>query len=141
MLNNLLQIIQIIVAAIAGVFVAWYWNKRAQKLSEYRYLDEMYWKLLDEYQKNPQFGDKRLTDDYSEGYRDNALAYHYFAMRAHTAMETIYDVYSGQIPEQWVHIFDYHTVLHSKWLRENQTANEPGYVARVLDKSQTAGPL
>jgi hypothetical protein len=47
-------------------------------------------------------------------------------------METIYDIYRGKIPEEWIRIFDYHSRLHARWLDKNRAANEPGYVDRVL---------
>jgi hypothetical protein len=136
MLNDTIQIVQVVVAVVGGIFIAWYWNERNHLLSEYKYLDEIYWKLLDAYVLKPEFGDKRLTENYRESFRDkDALSYYYFAMRAHTVMETIYDVYRAKIPEEWIHIFNYHTALHSRWLRDNQSANERSYVKRVLTAS------
>jgi hypothetical protein len=131
--GTVFEIVQIIVAVIGGIGIASYWNWRNHKLSEYRYLDQVYWSLLQTYRDKPEFGDKRLTDNYRESYRDkDASSYHYFAMCAHTVMETIYDVYGPRIPPEWAHVYRYHTTLHAKWLRDNQSANRPDYVTHCL---------
>ena len=99
MLHDLTDFGQVIVGAIAGIFVAWYWNWRTHLLAEYRYLDKVYWKLLDAYAARPEFGDENLTSTCEESFRGkDALSYHYFAMRVHTVMETIYDIHHSSIP-------------------------------------------
>ena len=90
MLHDLADFGQVVVGAIAGIFVAWYWSWRTHVLKQYRYLDNIYWKLLDAYAERPEFGDPNLTRNYEESFRDkDALSYRYFAMRVHTVMETI----------------------------------------------------
>src|SRR5258706_13043657 len=99
MLHDLTDFGQVIVGAIAGIFVAWYWNWRTHLLAEYRYLDKVYWKLLDAYAARPEFGDENLTSTYEESFRGkDALSYNYFAMRVHPVMETIYDIHHSAIP-------------------------------------------
>jgi hypothetical protein len=132
MTQNIIAFAQIIVSIVGGIGIAWYWNERSSKLAQYRYLDESYSKLLEAYLANPEFGDKLKVENYATEFRDaHALKYHCFALSVHTAMETIFDVYGPKIPREWRHIFDYHTNLHSKWLRANPAANEPGYIKQV----------
>ena len=131
--DTILEIVKIVVAVIGGIGIAGYWSWRNHRLSEYRYLDQAYWNLLQAYSERPEFADKKLTDTYRESYRDkDASSYHAFAMRAHTVMETIYDVYGSRIPREWAQIFRYHTTLHAKWLEDNPSANRPDYVAHCL---------
>src|SRR4249919_881227 len=115
-LQNVIGFMQIGVSVVGGIVVASYWAGRSNKLAEYRYLDELYGKLLDTYRGYPEYGDQQRTDSYALAFRDdNALRYHYFAMTVHSVMETIFDVYETEIPEQWIHIFDYHTRMHAQW--------------------------
>lgn len=128
-----LEIAKLLVAVIGGVFVAWYWNDAKHRLDQYRYIDDLYMKLLERYFQNPRFGDRELTTKYLASFSgDEALRYFYFAMAVHTLMETIFDVNKGRIPKQWIGIFEYHTLLHMTWLRDNRQVHEPDYVARVF---------
>ncbi|HEY2007747.1 MAG TPA: hypothetical protein VGH23_02070 [Rhizomicrobium sp.] len=132
-IKNAIDFAQLIATIVGAIGIAWYWSERNNKLAEYRYLDESYSKLLELYRTNPEFGDKRRTDDYARAFQgDVEFRYHYFAMTVHSVMESIFDTYKSHIPKEWGHIFVYHTSLHLEWLRDNPGANEPRYVAHVI---------
>jgi hypothetical protein len=131
--KTVIECLQLVVAIIGGILVAWIWNERKHRLEQYRYLDQAYTDLLRRCFENPQFCDPTRTNDYVNSYKnDDATRYHYFAMTVHTIMETIFDLSKGNIPYEWVRIFEYHTSIHSAWLKNNQDAQEPEYVKRVL---------
>jgi hypothetical protein len=149
-MGDYIQILNLLVAVIGGIFIAWYWNDEKHRLDEFRYVDEAYIKLLERYFANPRFGDPKLTNAYAQSFTgEEGLRYHYFAMAVHTVMETVFDVYKPRrpkwmsskisrpseirIPEEWIQIFKYHTMLHVAWLKGNTHVHEPGYVALVLD--------
>ncbi len=132
MFAEVFETAKLIVAIAGGLGIAWYWNNKNHKLARYRYLDEAYKELLVTYLENPHFGDPALTGKYLECYGKDEIKYEYFAMTVHTVMETLWDVYGDRIPDEWVHVFKYHTKLHANWLRNNSEANRPGYVQRAL---------
>lgn len=123
---------KLLVAIVGGICVASYWNRQKHKLEEYRYLDASYQALLEAYLENSQFADARRTHDYATAFPgDEGFRYHCFAMRVHTTMETIYDVFQGKIHPEWIQIFRYHAGLHFPWLLAFQDLHEPSYVACV----------
>jgi hypothetical protein len=132
-IKNAIDIGQLIATIVGAVGITWYWSVRKNKLAEYRYLDESYSILLEDYRANPEFGDKQRTDDYVRAFQhDVEFRYHYFAMTVHSIMESIFDTYKSKIPKEWDRIFAYHTALHLEWLRANPGANEPRYVKYVI---------
>jgi hypothetical protein len=132
-IKNAIDFAQLIATIVGAIGVAWYWSERNNRLAEYRYLDESYSKLLEVYRANPEFGDKRRTDDYVRAFQDDIeFRYHYFAMTVHSVMESIFDTYKSNIPKEWDRIFVYHTSLHLEWLRATPGANEPRYIEHVI---------
>lgn len=84
-----------------------------------------------------QIGQPDLTSKYADVFRDaDFWRYHYFSMRVHTFLESIFDLskgkIKGKIPDAWVHIFRHYANLHSAWLRDHQDLHEPGYVQHVI---------
>ena len=133
-MNIDIEILKLIVGIIGGIVIAWYWNDQKHRLEQYRFVDEAYAKLLERYFANSNFGDAALTSNYTASFSGaEGLRYHYFAMAVHTAMETLFDLYNTKIPKEWVKIFEYHTMLHIGWLKDNQQLHEPDYVAYVLN--------
>jgi len=128
-----IEAIKIVPYVVGGIVVAWYWNHRKHTLDRYRYLDEIYHRLLQRYQEVPRFGDIELTTRYRQSYKgEEALCYHYFAMTAHTVMESVFDQFKGNVPAEWLPVFTYHSSLHAAWLWDNRGANRSDYVDRVL---------
>jgi len=134
----LVALAQLLVSIVAAIWLAIYWNRRSEKRDEYRLLDESYSKLLETYQTNPQFGNRRYTNNYTSAFQDSALQYHYFAMSVHNVMESIFDTYESNIPPAWDHVFSYHTLLHLEWLLTNPEAHEPDYVGHVMSLHKRA---
>ncbi len=137
-----IELMKLVPTIVGGIFIAWYWNYEKHKLERYRYLDESYRALLQRYMDMPKFGNIKLTERYRTSYKGkDALHYHYFAMNAHTVMETIFDQFDDAPPEQWNAIFQYHTALHSTWLKDNPGANRAAYVRHVTARrsKQRAG--
>lgn len=133
MSHIVLQISQLVIAVLGGILVAWYWNQQKHALERYRHLDEAYLKLLDSYRQAAVYGDRDKTAVYAASWTgEDRHGYHYFAMTVHTVMESIHDMFPRGIPDEWIHVFNYHTRLHAAWLRENRDGHRPGYVARVL---------
>ena len=64
----------------------------------------------------------------------DALRYHYFAMRVHTFLETIFDLSKGNVPGEWRHIYRYHRRLHSAWLQDHPDLQESAYVKHQFDQ-------
>jgi len=119
---------------VGGGAVSTWWAWRADRLAQYRYLDEMYSTLLAQYRALPHFGDPYRTCCYADAYEpDHADAYHYFAMTVHNTMETIFDVTRKRplAHAPWSAIFTHHVRLHAAWLLANKTVFEPAYVAYV----------
>ena len=87
---------------IAGVIgIAWYWNWQKHKLEQYRHLDVAYNELLKVYFENPRFGQPDLASSYAEAFAgDERWKYHYFAMRVHTFLESIYDIAKAERPRR-----------------------------------------
>ena len=140
-IKNAIDFAQLIATIVGAIGIAWYWSERNNRLAEYRYLDESYGKLLEVYRANPEFGDKRRTDDYVRAFQDDiAFRYHYFAMTVHSVMESIFDTYKSNIPKEWDRIFVYHTSLHLEWLRANPGANEPRYIEHVITLHDRGAP-
>lgn len=133
-MNSYIEILKLLVGVIGGILIVWYWNDQKHRLEQYRFVDEAYVKLLERYFANSNFGDAALTSNYAASFSGaEGLRYHYFAMAVHTAMETLFDLYKTKIPKEWIRIFEYHTVLHIAWLKDNQQVHEPDYVAHVLN--------
>lgn len=128
-----IEIAKLLVAIVGAIFVAWYWNQAKHKLEQYRYLDEAYNEILKAYFDHPRFGQPELTSKYAHAFKDAEFwRYHYFSMRVHTFLESIYDLSKGKIPDLWVLIFRHHSNLHSAWLRDHRDLHEEGYVDHVL---------
>jgi len=128
-----LEISKLLVAIAGAIFVAWYWNRRKHLLEEYRYLDESYNALLQMYFDHPQYGDPKRTANYAKSFKGKeAIQYHYFAMRVHTLMETVFDVCKGKVSDEWQYVFRHHTALHMPWLKKHRELHEPGYVEEAL---------
>jgi hypothetical protein len=131
-----LEVGKLAATLLGGIFIVWYWNVQKHALEQYRYLDEAYQGLLQSYFENPQFGDAARTATYRQSFQgDDALRYHFFAMKIHTTMETLFDLSRGKIPAEWTNIFAYHTSLHAQWLKDNTGLHEPGYLALVLRRA------
>jgi hypothetical protein len=127
-LKMAIDIAQVAVTIGGAIIVASYWNRLKQ------YLDESYNEILKAYFDNSKCGQSELTAKYADAFRDVELwKYHYFAMRVHTFLESIFDLSKGEIRDDWVHIYRHHARLHSAWLRDLRDLHEPGYVRHVLD--------
>ena len=128
-----LEIAKLLATLVGAVLVVWYWNEKKHKLEQYRLVDEGYHDLLEAYFAHPAYGDEPKTAEYAQAFQgDEALRYHFFAMRVHTTMESLFDLSGGKIPDEWLPIFKYHTRLHGAWLQDHQQLHEPSYVARVF---------
>jgi len=140
-LADIMELTKLAVSIMGGGgFVTWYWTHRNRRSEDYKSLDAAYRSLLDRYFDHPDFGDRALTDDFAEKFKSDAMKYHYFAMSAHSVMETLHDLYKdceyagGRGPahhEEWGHVFRYHTRMHRGWLEANTDAQEDGYVKYV----------
>jgi hypothetical protein len=129
-----IEIAKLAVAIGGAIVVAWYWNRQKHKLEQYQYLDEAYNEILKTYFDCPQFGQPELTSKYGETFKGSDIwRYHYFSMRVHTFLESIYDLSNGKIPVAWAHIYRHHAALHSAWLRDHPDLHEPGYVKHALN--------
>jgi hypothetical protein len=130
-----IEVAKLGVAIIGGLVVAWYWNRRKDLLDTYQYLDKCYNDILNAYFENPRFGQPELTTRYAEAFRDTELwKYHYFSMRVHTFLESIFDLTKGKIPDDWAQIYRHHKDLHSAWLQDHEDLHEPGYFKHLLKK-------
>ena len=128
-----IEIAKLVVAIVGAIVVASYWNRVKDKLEKYQYLDESYNGILKTYFDNPQFGQPELTAKYAEAFKDTEFwKYHYFSMRVHTFLESIFDLSKGEISDDWVHIYRHHASLHSAWLRDHRDLHETAYVEHVL---------
>ncbi len=129
-----IEITKLVVTIFGAVVVAWYWNRTKDQLERYQYLDQSYSEILKAYFEHPQFGHSQSTSSYVSAFKEmEALRYHYFAMRVHTFLESVFDLSKGNIPDEWVHIYRYHRRLHSAWLQDHGDLHEPGYVSHVFD--------
>jgi len=126
---------QLIATLLAAGLVTWYWNRAKDKLERYRYLDRIYNELLVVYLKNPAFGDEERVRAYRDLPHEERLKYHYFAMRVHTFLESIFDVSKGEVPEVWSRIYRHHALLHAVWLKDHRQLHEPLYVEDALKDS------
>ena len=127
-----IEVAKLAVGVVGAIAVAWYWNRQRHRLEQYRFLDETYIDLLKSYFENPGFGDKAKAAAYETAFTGSEAAkYHYFAMRVHTLLETIFDVSNGRIPPQWKPVFAHHAALHRAWLEKNAALQEPDYVTLV----------
>ena len=127
-----IEIAKLAVGGVLAVGVAWFWNRQRYLLEQYQYLDESYRDLLKSYFDHPKFGDKQKTAAYETEFKgDDAPQYHYFAMRVHTLLETMFDVYRGRIPPEWAPVFNHHARLHKAWLERNAAVHEPSYTELV----------
>ena len=130
-----IEIAKLAVAIGGAIIVAWYWNRQKYKLEQYQYLDEAYNEILKTYSDDPQFGQPDLTSNYAEAFKGTDFwRYHYFSMRVHTFLESIFDLSNGKIPDAWTHIYRHHAGLHSSWLRDHLDLHEPGYIKHVLNQ-------
>ena len=123
---------QLIATVFGVIWVTWYWKRANDKLQRYRYLDRLYNELLVVYSKNPAFGDEERVRAYREFPHEERLKYHYFAMRVHTFLESIFDLSKGKVRAEWSRIYRHHAQLHSAWLKDYQLLHEPLYVRDVL---------
>ena len=121
---------QFVLAVVSAFLVAGYWNRVNHRSEQYRYLDQTYNDILKTYLEDPEFGQKALTDDYERKFHNSkAWRYHYFAMRVHTFLESIFDLSEdGKILDVWAHIFEHHAKLHAAWLRDHKDIQEQGYI-------------
>jgi hypothetical protein len=130
-----IEIAKLVVTIVGAIVVAWYWNREKHKLEQYRYLDETYNEILRTYLDHPEFGQPELTSKYRASFKKmNFWKYHYFAMRVHTFLETVFDLSKGNVSNTWLHIFRHHANLHAAWLRDHSSLHEPGYVQHVLSQ-------
>ncbi len=133
-----IEIAKVFVAIVGAIGVASYWNRVKDKLEKYQYLDASYSEILRIYFDNPRFGQPELTAKYAEAFKDTEYwKYHYFAMRVHTFLESIFDLSKGEIPTDWVHIYRHHASLHATWLRDHQDLHESGYLKHALGQYST----
>ncbi len=127
---------KLLVAVVSAFFVAWYWNSTKDHFERYQYLDESYNAILKMYFEYPQFGKLESTDDSASAFKEpESLRYHYFAMRVHTFLETLFDLSKeskGEIPDEWLYIYRYHRRLHSAWLKDHPDLQEPAYVKQLF---------
>lgn len=128
----MLEILKISFTIIGGILIVWYWNKKKHELDRYSYLSDAYLEVLHMYRDSPRFGDSNSTKEYQEHFRnEELLEYQFFAMSVHNTMESIYDFYGHNIPDEWIHLFRYHTKLHLIWLNENKSSYRPSYIDYV----------
>lgn len=126
-------IVQVLVGIVGAIWVVSYWNRKKHELEEYRYLDISYNEILKTYFENSRFGQPELVKKYAAEFKDaEKWKYHYFAMRIHTFLESIFDLSNGEIPPEWKAIYQHHARLHATWLRDHQGLQEPGYCDDVL---------
>src|SRR3954469_20765870 len=73
---------QLLSMLIGGGFLTLFWHWRNDRLAQYRYLDDVYSRLLAEYRASAAagYGDSAKTQDFRNAFNDDALQYHYFAM-------------------------------------------------------------
>lgn len=126
---------QLLSMLIGGGFLTLFWHWRSYRLAQYRYLDDVYTRLLAEYRASASagYGDPAKTQRFRSAFKDDALAYHYFAMTVMNTMETIFDVLDRKPMkhDEWKMIFSHHVRLHWPWLDANPSAFEPAFVAYV----------
>jgi hypothetical protein len=129
---NLESMSQVASIIVGGGVVTAFWSWRADRLAQYRYLDEVYAALLALYREAPAFGDPTKTASFETAYdKDDAPKYHFFAVTAMNTMETIFDVLREHPMrnKQWKHIFKFHVMLHWPWLQQNGAMFEPKFLA------------
>jgi hypothetical protein len=139
MFEDIQQVAKLVTTLLGGGVVAWFWNWNNDRMAQYRYLDNAYRDILSLYAKNPRFADSVLTRDYKSSFTgDELLQYHCFSMAVHNFLETVFDVlWRPTTNKQWGHIFKHHAKLHARWLKDNDTLHEPGYVKAALAGSNT----
>lgn len=131
----------IMTIVFGGGLVTTLWNWNANRLAEYRMLDDAYRELLAQYRARFALGDPAATSRYEDAFSaDQQVEYHYFAMSVHNTLETIFDVVGlGAAKDRmWGRIFEHHARLHYAWLLKNTSAFEERYVEYVKDM---LGPL
>jgi hypothetical protein len=128
-----LELAKLLMTFAGAIGVVWYWNVKRHALEQYRYLDASYYNLLQAYFDHPGYGDDARTRNYRDSFKgDELLRYHYFAMRVHSTMESLFDLSGGRIPREWLPIFRHHTALHRAWLNDHRRLHETKYLDTVL---------
>ncbi len=126
---------QVLSMLLGGGFLTLFWHWRSDRLAQYRYLDDVYTRLLAEYRASAAagFGDPAKTQHFRTAFEHDAYAYHYFAMTVMNAMETMFDVLDKKPMNnsEWRMIFSHHVRLHWAWLDANPSAFEPAFVSYV----------
>jgi hypothetical protein len=134
---EMFEIAKLIAATFGALGVAWYWNRVKDRFDKYQYLDESYSGILRVYFENPRFDQPELTAKYAEAFIDYEHSkYHYFAMRVHTFLESVFDMSKGKIRTDWMYIYRHHANLHATWLQDHQALHEPGYLNHALGHIQ-----
>lgn len=63
---------------------------------------------------------------------EELISYNGFALTLQATMESIFDVYRENVPDEWLHIFKYHSILHKSWLN-----NINGFRPKFIDLVNT----
>jgi hypothetical protein len=73
-LDVIIEFAKLLVAIVGafggGIGVAWYWNRKKDKLERYQYLDQCYGEILKAYFDYPQFGHSQFTSNYVSAFID-----------------------------------------------------------------------
>ena len=129
-----IELAKLLVAIIGAIGVAWFWNREKDRLERYQYFDKSYSDILEIYFQNPRLGRPELAARYSHVFEDDeAWRYHYFALRVHTFLESIFDLSGGKVPVAWRHIYRHQVSLHSAWLRNHPHLHDPRYFADAIN--------
>jgi hypothetical protein len=139
-MSDALETVASVLSIVGGggvLSILWTWQ--SDRLAQYRYLDEVYTDLLEQYREKPEFGDHEKTATFETAFAKERNAYHYFAMTVHNTMETIFDVYDERPLDkpQWARIFETHALLHRPWLIKHSDAFEDAYVDYVMTRLPT----
>lgn len=126
------EIIEALVSIVTGVLVVSFWSYKTYQHSNYTHLDNLWVRMLELYRANPEYLDHHITQDYKNKLRGQTLEnYGVFALTLQSTMESIYDVYGDNIPDEWIRIFKHHSTLHKAWLFDHPQSFRPKFLSFV----------
>ena len=132
MCEMIIKLVEIIFSGAVGVGITHYWAYKTREKTNYTYLDNLWVGMLDLYLTNPEYLNPEITKNYLNKLNEKEItSYNAFALTLQSTMETIYDVYGKKIPEEWKHIFEHHSYLHTSLLKNNPGGFRKEFIALV----------
>lgn len=131
-MNEWIEILKIFVSIVGGIGAVGYWSWKTYSNNNHQYLDNLWGEMLKLYREHPKFSDPAIINDYQKKCSaEELILYNGFALTLQATMESIFDVYGKNIPDEWIHIFKYHSNLHKSWLNNNKNGFRPKFIDLV----------